>query len=153
MDDKETILLVFVTACLDNRGKQSNLFLKVSREEFESDEEVRDEQARHKVYNQKSIKCHLPGTVYQIEAHEGGKTIYPGTARFVGPWKHEAQRLKWQMVHRAFLNEQQAKAIEKKESTKNLLAEALEPVKELYHRLPHARRQGLLAAVLYYITK
>ena len=139
-EEREKILLVFITTCQDTEKKKSNLFLLVTQEEYQSGDKIERTDERQRIYSAKGIKCRQPGAVYD-------------SARYLGFWKNEIQRFEWQAEHRAKTNEEEARALEKKESTQNLLVEQLEPIRELYRSMPHFRRQALLTAVVYYITK
>ena len=133
---------------------QSKDFLVVTQEEYENGTKMTEveQEKRSRVYNKHFNNAH-PGYVYEVESvSEGDRmSIYPDTIRFVGCWPDDVQRLKWEAVHKSVQNEWESKAAEK--SHEDAFEKYLAPIREVYDRTPYPRKQALLAAILYYITR
>jgi hypothetical protein len=86
-----------------------------------------------------------------IELKMEGSTYWPNTARHVGTWKDEAQRLEWQAAARAWDSARRVEKETENEKRRILLKEHLEPLRGLYKKLPMLQAVSLLAEVIYYM--
>lgn len=149
-DVREKRIFVLIGECVLSTKKPGCEFYCVTAEQFKDGSVPAG--AERRAYSKKSLKgIGSVGSVYEFDADD--ESIWPGTRRYVGFWPNEADVLRWQCEQAAFRNYQDAKALEGKESKKNLLEECLKPLRDEYHRLPYPYRQALLAAIIYHVTK
>lgn len=145
------VLLVFARVCETESGKPARLFYLVTRDEYERGESEFKEQ---RLFGPKVCKHATPGNVYEIEAKEASAdTIFGSTARYIGMWKDDTKRLQWSAEHRMTENYKSAKKREQDAKKYDALKEQLAPLRDLYARTPYAKKQALLAAILYEITR
>jgi hypothetical protein len=152
-EEKKKMLIVFLREYTSSEDNKPGLFfLRVTQEEFDKGGIIDDEDNNKIVgFRKKALSVGQPGNVYRVdyvEKEEGRISIFPDTKQYVGQWPNDAMRLKWESENRAFVNQREAKALEKKESTKALLDQTLNPLREHYHRIPYPQRQAL-AVVTY----
>lgn len=155
------ILLVFVREThVKGTGKKkwekAKEFLLVTREEFENKTpiKIKEEDERSRTFSGNLIKYSRPGMIYELEARASdGRSIFVNTAKFIGLWPVQDDRLRWEAVAEAEKNHADAQKYEADSAKHSLLAEVLDPLRKQYHRLPYMHQKGFLAAVLYHITK
>jgi hypothetical protein len=97
-----------------------------------------------------SIKKYLmgsPGSVYEVEETEKGLVL--SSAKYLGLWKTEGDRLAWQAEARVYEQEQKAKRDQKLPQglDKHVIA-----LNMAYHSLSVSRRSQLLAWMVHQIT-
>jgi hypothetical protein len=149
---KTKVLFIFMRECSTADKKQGVVFHRVTKEEFDDGQFVDDDE-RYRVYSKKGLLLGQPGSVYEFDATDAtGKSIYSTTKRYVGMWPDESKRIQWEGQNRTFINDRDARVLEKKESTNSLIKETLAPLRELYAKTPYPRKQALLALILYHIT-
>jgi hypothetical protein len=89
-----------------------------------------------------------PGAVYEFVASKDGKTVYPGTKRFLGLWPNADDVVIWRSVFDAEKLARDALAREKKEAGRNCMFERLEPIRTAYWRLEGRERAAFLTRVM-----
>jgi hypothetical protein len=149
---EENAVYMDVPDDLDTDKKKVNLFCPVTLEEYNSGDPV-DENRKSLCYSPKRVKVSQPGSVYEAEVLNQDESIFYNTVRYVGQWKNEEQRNRWQGQHRAKVVYEEAKKLEEKDKVKSVLHECLDPLRQVYKGLPYQQRQAFIAAILYHITR
>src|SRR5882672_2219419 len=86
-----------------------------------------------------------------IEIKMEGSTYWPATVEYAGIWKNEQQRMQWQADARAWDTARRVEKDRESEKRRILLKEHLEPLRQVYRKLPTLRAVALLAEIVYYI--
>lgn len=101
-----------------------------------------------------------PGGVYSYELDaEDESSIYPATQKYIRFWgseegsPEEAETVEWQALHDAANIADRARKRQKKETSRNLIQERLEPIRAAYHKSVGWERKALIAEVVAYITR
>ena len=105
-----------------------------------------------KVYRVKTFPTMRAGHVYTVDATTPAATqVYSKTEKWERPWDDTAQRVAWEAQARAFDAGQVAARQRKREETRNMIAETLEPLRAAYRKTNFQNRTALAALVLYYL--
>lgn len=95
-----------------------------------------------------------PGVIITIEQRVEGGAVLPSTAKAVGAWQNEADRILWQTQNRAVERDIESEGKAAKEMRRNLPKEALAPFRKAYQSARNAKEQAqILAFVFQEITR
>ena len=97
----------------------------------------------------KDLKHIWVGEVIEIKME--ASTYWPGSAKHVGVWKNEQQRMQWQAEARAWDTARRVEKEMESEKRRILLKEHLEPLRQIYRKLPTLHAVTLLAEIIYYV--
>lgn len=131
-------------------------YAMLSKEEFERKEAQVDVSARILHFKSPLATGYSPGALLEfpyVRKEDGALSVYSAKSPFLGHWPIEEQVVQWQLLHHAAQTWASAKRQEDKSKSFEVLAQYLDPIRKLYWNSTHARRAGLLAYILYYITK
>jgi hypothetical protein len=104
-----------------------------------------------RVYPVKGIRVNVGG-IYTVEAKaDDPAVIFPGTLAYEGHWPDQNERGRWYALARAFEAADQARKQGQKEVTRNLISEALEPLRNIYHRTNFQGQVALEVLILTYL--
>lgn len=101
------------------------------------------------VLSLKDLKHIWVGEVIEIRME--ASTYWPGTAKYAGIWQDEQQRMQWQAEARAWDTARRVEKELQNEKRRILLKERLEPLRQIYRKLPTLHAVALLAEIVYYI--
>ncbi|HLG37778.1 MAG TPA: hypothetical protein VI338_06550 [Nitrososphaera sp.] len=99
----------------------------------------------------------LAGTVFTIQVSPSDESVFSSVFRnsdkYVGTWQNMEQVRKWQLETRAVNAEYQRNLENKKEYSRDLVEEQLEPLKKVMSGMSAARRQVMIAFILDYLLR
>ena len=140
-------------------NKRYQLWLPVTDEEIDSGEisegdALADAESnrRVRVYEKLVKAVGRPGVIYKFD-QEVGTTLLVKGGMFIGQWKNEGQRLRWQVQHDALREQLDLLAKANKAGMRNILYEKLEPVREEFKALPTSQQSLFLARVIEFVTR
>lgn len=151
--------LMFLKDCKSSDGKRSQMWLCIDDIPNDGDELIDlvlehgiALDSRREVYTKRKMPSASPGQIFSFKRSDTG--IYPGTARFVGLWENQTDRIAWMAEHKTAVAEMEEEQAANKAAREEVDLELLTPLREAYSRLGDRRRQTyLLARFIQYITR
>lgn len=153
-EETKTIRLVYLGIARGKKTKRVHVWYPIDRAM-----EIKDHPPLPKhAWNNKACLCFSkvgrragsPGAVWEFE-QTGDAISMSGT--YIGFWPRSDQTREWQLHHHVLDNEIRRDGKAAKEMRQNVVFEALEPVRALYHSSSHALRVQMLAYIIEYIMR
>lgn len=150
--ETEKILMVFAGARIGNKDQRLQLWIPISDEELEVGKlKDPDWEKNARAYKGLNVKGR-PGTVFRFDQDVGTTTVQ-SSGEFVGEWKGKDVRAQWDAQHDYNLAKLNKIAQQKKASMRNVLYELLDPLREVYRKVPHSQRTLFLMRVAEYLAR
>jgi hypothetical protein len=145
---REKITVVAAGSVVLAGGKLGLRFFRV-REDGTADETAR------MVFDRK-VKRSMggnPGTMYRVDAVNGGASIFASTAEWMGRYADRRQTMLWEAQSRTTEAEHAARLSAKEAEKFSELFASLDPARKTYRGAIGTNRQMLLAIMVEYITR
>jgi len=153
---RPTILLMFVSRCVLDDGKEGRIYYRITDEQLE-DSDLGDDAPMQFTLGGRSSSKYMGGAagiVYRVEQPpDNPDQIYTATARYEGTWPDREQRAAWQVTDQTKGQEIALKKEAKKAKRDDAVLECLAPIREAYQRARGMQRNLLLARAVQYITR
>lgn len=154
-----SVKMAYIGLAVGKDNKRFQLWLPVTDEEIDSGE-ISAEDALTDVCSNRRIRVYeklvkavgRPGVIYSFDQEEGTTVLVKGGV-FIGQWKNDSQRLRWQVQHDALREQLDLLAKANKAGMRNILYEKLEPIREEFKALPTSQQSLFLARVIEFVTR
>lgn len=109
---------------------------------------------RERIYSHKNLKTVRVGAVYDVDTDPEDQTaIHTNSLRWIRLWENQNEAAAWQVAADAFDTRELAARQERKETSRKLPVELLEPIREQYWATNAAGRLAIEVRVLAYLRR